>query len=186
MIGSMGVIALAAHQVALTCTSVSFMIPLGVAMAITVRMGEAAGASGENGGRDRLRKILLGGWMYGLVFAAISMFVFVCYGAWLAEHIVSEPAVVDLAVGLLVIAGLFQFVDGSQVISSSALRGMGDVKVPAWMGAFSYWVVGVPVGASMAFLHNQGAHGVWWGLAVGLGTAAVLLGVRAWRMAGRG
>ena len=185
MIGTMGVIALAAHQVTLTCASVSFMIPLGVAMAITVRMGEAAGASGENSVRHRLRKILLGGWMYGLLFAAVSMVVFVYYGWWLAGHIVTESSVVELSIGLLVIAGVFQFVDGSQVISSSALRGMGDVKVPATMGVFSYWVVGVPVGAYMAFVQGEGAHGVWWGLALGLAVAAVLLGARAWRMAGK-
>lgn len=182
MIGTLGVVALAAHQVALTCASVSFMVPLGVAMAITVRMGEA---SGEPMGHRRLRRMLVGGWMYGLIFSGISMAVFILYGQWLAEHIVAEPAVVDLAVGLLVIAGVFQLVDGSQVISSSALRGMGDVVVPAWLGIFAYWAVAVPSGAYMAFVHGSGAHGVWWGLALGLGMAALLLGVRAWRMAGR-
>jgi MATE family multidrug resistance protein len=123
--------------------------------------------------------------MYGLIFSGISMAVFILHGQWLAEHIVADPAVVDLAVGLLVIAGVFQLVDGSQVISSSALRGMGDVVVPAWLGIFAYWGVAVPSGAYMAFGYGAGAHGVWWGLAFGLGMAALLLGVRAWRMAGR-
>lgn len=182
MIGTIGVMALAAHQVALTCASVSFMVPLGVAMAVTVRMGEASGESLKDG---RLRRILLGGWMYGLIFSGISMAVFILYGEWLTVGIVDDPAVLELAVGLLVIAGVFQLVDGSQVISSSALRGMGDVVVPAWLGVFSYWVVAVPAGAYMAFVHGSGAHGVWWGLAFGLGIAAVLLGGRAWRMAGR-
>jgi MATE family multidrug resistance protein len=182
MIGTLGVVALAAHQVALTCASVSFMVPLGVAMAITVRMGEASGEVMKGG---RLRRILLGGWMYGLVFSGVSMAVFIIYGEWLAVKIVDDPAVVELAVGLLMIAGVFQVVDGSQVISSSALRGMGDVIVPAWLGIFAYWGVAVPSGAYMAFVHGSGAHGVWWGLAFGLGMAALLLGVRAWRMAGR-
>ncbi len=186
MIGSMGVVALAAHQVALTCTSVSFMVPLGVAMAVTVRMGEASGASDRQQGIPVLRWILLGGWMFGVFFAVVSMAVFVFFGQWLAVHIVADPEVVKLATGLLVIAGVFQLVDGSQVISSSALRGMGDVKVPAMQGIFSYWVVAVPAGYYLAFSHGVGAYGVWWGLALGLGMAAVLLGMRAWRMAGRG
>lgn len=187
MIGSIGVISLAAHQVALTCTSTAFMIPLGVALALTVRMGEASGAAnGANGtGRARLHQILLGGWMYGLIFAGISMWIFITWGQWLASHIVADPEVIKLASGLLVIAGIFQLVDGSQVISSSALRGMGDVTVPAWLGVFAYWVVAVPCGAYLAFSRDWGAHGVWWGLALGLGTASLMLGVRAWRIAGR-
>lgn len=185
MIGTLGVVALAAHQVALTCASVSFMVPLGVAMAVTVRMGEASGGAGKSGAYVRLRKILLGGWAYGLLFTGVSMTVFILSGRWLAEQIVMDPEVIHLATGLLVIAGVFQLVDGSQVISSSALRGMGDVVVPAWLGIFAYWGVAVPLSAYLAFSQGGGAYGVWWGLALGLGTAALLLGVRAWRMAGR-
>lgn len=185
MVGSIGVVALAAHQVALTCTSTSFMIPLGVAMAITVRMGEASGASFGSYGRDRLRTILLSGWAYGLIFTGASMFLFITCGEWFARRIVLEPEVIKLSTGLLVIAGVFQLVDGSQVISSSALRGMGDVKVPAWMGIFSYWAVAVPCSAYLAFGANMGAEGVWWGLAVGLSTAAVMMGFRAWSIASR-
>jgi len=181
MIGSIGVVALAAHQVALTCASTSFMIPLGVAMAITVRIGEVAGEGHDSG---KLRRILTGGWAYGLLFTGASMVVFIFYGHWLASQIVTESEVIVLAAKLLVIAGIFQLVDGSQVISSSALRGMGDVKIPAWLGAFSYWGVAVPAGAWLAFGQDQGAEGVWWGLAFGLGTAAFLLGIRAWKKAG--
>jgi MATE family multidrug resistance protein len=180
MIGSMGVIALAAHQVALTCASTSFMIPLGVAMAVTVRMGEAAGG----GSTARQRTILLGGWIYGLIFTGMSMVVFLVFGEWIAARIVTDPEVIKLAAGLLVIAGLFQFVDGSQVISSSGLRGLGDVKIPAWLGIFAYWGVAIPSGAYLAFSRDLGAYGVWWGLALGLGTAALTLGTRAWWMAG--
>lgn len=185
MIGTLGVVALAAHQVALTCASVSFMVPLGVAMAITVRMGEASGGADEQEGKLRLRKILLGGWGYGILFTGVSMTVFILCGRWLAQQIVMDPEVVHLAAGLLVIAGIFQLVDGSQVISSSALRGMGDVVIPAWLGIFSYWCVAVPLSAYLAFSQGSGAYGVWWGLALGLGTAALLLGVRAWRIAGK-
>ena len=113
------------------------------------------------------------------------MGLFIVYGDWVAGLIVADPSVVKLAASLLVIAGIFQIVDGGQVISSSALRGMGDVKVPAWLGVFSYWGIAVPLGAYLAFAQDQGATGVWWGLAFGLSAAAILLGVRAWKMAGR-
>jgi len=185
MIGSMGVIPLAAHQVAWICVSSSFMVPLGVAMALTVRMGEVSGVVDGEYGRAKLRKILLGGWMYGLIVTGISMGLFIVYGDWVAGLIVADPGVVKLAASLLVIAGIFQIVDGGQVISSSALRGMGDVKVPAWLGIFAYWGIAVPLGAYLAFVQDQGATGVWWGLAFGLSAAAILLGVRAWKMAGR-
>ncbi len=185
MVGSMGVVPLAAHQVAWMCVSSSFMIPLGVAMALMVRMGEVSGAFKGAQARTKLRQILLGGWMYGLLVTGISMGVFIYYGDWLASLIVQEPEVVKLAASLLVIAGIFQIGDGGQVISSSALRGMGDVKIPAWMGVFSYWVLAVPLGAYWAFVQGQGATGVWWGLAFGLSLAAILLGWRAWKMAGR-
>lgn len=185
MIGSIGVVALAAHQVALTCASTSFMVPLGVSMAVTVRTGEAAGASGAAERITRLRRVLTGGWAYGLLFTGVSMLVFIFCGRWLAVRFVTEPEVIDLAAGLLVIAGVFQLVDGVQVISSAALRGMEDVKVPAWLGAFSYWGVAVPSGAWLAFQKSHGARGVWWGLAFGLATAALVLGARAWSMSGR-
>lgn len=179
MVGSLGVVSLAAHQVALTCASTSFMVPLGIAMAVTVRMGEASG----NGGGGRLRPILLGGWVYGVIFTGMSMVVFIVYGRLIATWIVTEVAVIELAAKLLVIAGIFQVVDGGQVISSSALRGLGDVRTPAWLGVFSYWGVAVPVGAWLAFSRDMGARGVWWGLAFGLGVAALTLGTRAWVMA---
>jgi MATE family multidrug resistance protein len=185
MIGSMGVVALAAHQVAWICVSTSFMIPLGVAMALTVRMGEASGSYSGVERRVKLRQILLGGGMFGFLVTGVSMGVFIVFGQWLASHIVSEPDVIQLAAGLLVIAGFFQIVDGFQVIFSSALRGMGDVKVPAWLGVFAYWGIAVPLGAYLGFVRGDGASGVWWGLAFGLVAAAWLLGARAWKMSGR-
>ncbi|MCP5538061.1 MAG: MATE family efflux transporter [Akkermansiaceae bacterium] len=180
MIGTIGVAALAAHQVALTCASTSFMVPLGIAMALTVRMGEASGG----GGATRQRTILLGGWAYGLLFTGMSMLAFLLFGRWIASQIVNDIEVIELATGLLLIAGVFQIFDGSQVISSSALRGMGDVRIPASLGILAYWVVAIPAGAYLAFSYGLGARGVWWGLALGLGVAALTLGIRVWRVAG--
>jgi len=197
MIGHLGAVALAAHQVAWICNSTSFMVPLGVAMAITVRMGEASGGSAyhmTNHSKKqrahlirtaRLRRILISGWMYGLIFSGISMYIFISSGKWLAQHIVDDSNVIELATKLLIIVGMFQIGDGVQVISSSALRGMGDVKIPAIMGIFAYWCIAVPLAAYLCFALDYNAQGVWLGLAVGFVAAAIALGLRAWWMTKR-
>ncbi len=178
MIGTLGVEPLAAHQVAITCAATAFMVPLGIAMATTVRVGEIAGA----GEQPRLRRVLAGSWLFALVFMSASMALFLLGGRPLAACFVSEVEVIDKAAMLLVVAGLFQLFDGLQVVSVSALRGVNDVTRPAWMAAFSYWVVALPLGWLLGLHWNWGATGVWTGLAFGLAVAALLLGRRAWRL----
>ena len=178
MIGTLGVIPLAAHQVALTCSATSFMLPLGVAMATTVRVGELAGA----GKWERLRRVLLGSWLFALCFMSISMGVFLWFGQGLAAQFVDDEVVVRLAATLLVVAGFFQLVDGIQVVSVAALRGVDDVNVPAGLAAFSYWGLALPLGWYVGLQLGYGAVGIWAAMAVGLAVAAVLLGGRAWRM----
>jgi MATE family multidrug resistance protein len=92
--------------------------------------------------------------------------------------------VISLAASLLVIVGVFQLVDSLQVVSSAMLRGLHDARVPAVMGFASYWFVGLPVGAGLAFGLGFGATGVWWGLAAGLFVACVTLSPRLWRSTG--
>jgi len=180
MIGTLGVIPLAAHQVALTCAATSFMVPLGVAMATTVRVGEIVGAQE----RHRLRRVLLGSWLFGLLFMSVSMTVFLVFGRPLAAMFVEDPAVIKLAATLLIVAGLFQLFDGIQVISAAALRGMDDVKVPAALAAFSYWGIALPFGWYVGLHLGYGAVGIWATMSVGLALAAALLGGRAWRLLG--
>lgn len=174
MMGWIGVVALASHQIALTCASTTFMFPLGLAIAATVRVGQVVGA-GES---HRIRPIAFG----SLGMAAVLMSVFaVCFilGApYIATWFVADPEVIALTATLLVIAGFFQIFDGVHVVSMGALRGMADVRIPFLLALICYWVVTIPVAATFAFGLNQGASGIWRGLAVGLAVAAVMLLVR--------
>lgn len=176
MIGSLGKDALASHQIAISCAGTAFMIPLGLSMALTVRIGEAWGAKSQ----WRLRSIVVSGWGLGLVFVIISASVFLLFNHEMAGWFVQEPAARQLAASLLVVTAAFQFSDSMQVLSAGSLRGLDDVRIPAWMAFGAYWVIAIPLGWLLAFRFDWGVPGVWWGITVGLCLAAVALGVRLW------
>jgi multidrug resistance protein, MATE family len=176
LIGTLGTVPLAAHQVAITCAAAAFMVPLGVAMAMTVRIGALVGAEAW----ERMHRVLVGGWLFGAGFMALSMICFLGAGEWLARTFVADQEVIALAVKLLVVAGVFQLFDGMQVVSAGALRGRGDVRVPALLTLIAYWAIALPLGAWLALKASYGAVGMWTGLAAGLAVAALVLGRRAW------
>ncbi|OYV03827.1 MAG: MATE family efflux transporter, partial [Verrucomicrobiales bacterium VVV1] len=130
LVGHFGTVALAAHQVALSCAATAFMIPLGLSMALTVHIGEAQGA----GDRSRLRAIVLAGWFLATGFAVITAALFLIFGGALSHLFVEDAGVISLSASLLVVVGVFQVFDGMQVASSSMLRGLHDVRLPAEMG----------------------------------------------------
>ena len=156
----------------------TFMVPLGLSMALTVQIGEAKGA----GKFERMRPIVLSGWLMGLVVSLFFVGVFLIFDEDLASSFVSEVEPMKIIVGLLWIAAIFQVSDHSQILSSGVLRGMDDVKIPALIMFASHWLLGVPFGIYLAFFCGVGTAGVWWGLSVGLIMAASLLGSRAWKM----
>jgi len=176
IMGRFGAEAMAAHQIAITMAATAFMLPLGLSMALTVRMGEAYGA----GETARLRVIAVSGWLLGAGYSLLGAAVFLGFGKFLASLFISEPGVIELAGALLVIVGIFQLFDSLQVVSSAMLRGLRDAKVPALMGFAAYWLVGLPVSAGLAFWYHMGAIGVWWGLAAGLFSACITLVPRLW------
>ncbi len=176
IMGRFGPTAMAAHQIAITLAATAFMLPLGLSMALTVRMGEAHGA-GETG---RLRPIAVSGWLLATGYAMLAAMVFLIFGKWMASLFIDAPEVIALTASLLVIVGVFQLVDSLQVISSAMLRGLRDARIPALMGFVAYWLVGLPVGAGLAFHFRMEAIGVWWGLAAGLFVACITLGPRLW------
>lgn len=180
LVGSLGVVPMAAHQITMTCASATFMIPLGIAMAVTVRVGELTGS----GAFHRRRAVALGGWVFGWMTSLLSMIAFLEWGRELAGSFVKDAAVVTVAVPLLVVAGFFQMGDATQVIAAGALRGVHDVRIPAFMACGIYWGVALPLSWIVGFPMGHGAWGVWIGLAAGLGVAGVVLGGRAWRMLG--
>lgn len=176
--GFFGPVSMAGHQIAITLAGTAFMIPLGLSMALTVRIGTADGA----GERDRLRPIMFSGWLLVAGNGLLVGSAFMVFGGWLASLFTSDPEVISLSASLLVIVGVFQVVDGLQVASSSMLRGLHDARMPALIGLISYWCIGLPVSGGLAFTLGMGACGVWWGLAVGLGVACITLGPRLWKL----
>lgn len=178
MMGRFGTTAMAAHQVALMCAATAFMIPLGLSMALSVRISAAAGA----GEKERLRPITVSGWWIGAIYSLFGALVFALLGGWMASFFTEEQPVIRLAASLLIVVGVFQLFDSIQVASASMLRGLRDARIPALIGFFSYWMIGLPVAVLLSVKFNFGAIGVWWGLAAGLVVACIMLGPRLWKM----
>lgn len=171
MMGWISISALAAHQIALTCAATTFMVPLGLGMAVTVRVGQAVGARQF----QRVRPIAFGGLGMALGVMTCTALGFILFARPLAALFISDPSVLPLAASLLVIAGIFQIVDGVQIVAMNALRGLSDVRVPMGIAIFSYWCVALPVSHTLAFHAESGPAGIWTGLAFGLLVAAAAL-----------
>lgn len=180
MMGWLGVVPMAAHQIAITCAATTFMVPLGLSQAVCVRVGHA------RGGRqwERLRPIVFGGLGMAVAFMSLFVVVFIAFGSVIAGWFVSDQAVVRLAAQLLLVAGIFQIFDGIQVVSAGALRAFEDTRLPLGIGVFSYWLIALPVSWLAGFHFGLGARGVWIGFVVGLAAAAGFLFARLlWRLA---
>ncbi|TAL86107.1 MAG: MATE family efflux transporter [Rhodanobacter sp.] len=179
IISTLGEDVIASHQVAINIASLFFMIPLGMAMAITVRVGNAVGRGDERG----VRYAGFCGIGLTLVTQLFSAALMLSMPHAIASLYTHDPRVITLAAQLIMLAGLFQFSDGIQVASNGALRGLKDTRVPMLITLFAYWVIGMPVGWWLTFRHGMGASGMWLGLTAGLSVAAVMLFVRFWRSA---
>lgn len=169
--GKLGAVAVAGHQIAMTMSSMTFMVPLGVAQATSVRVGNALGRG------DRVAACL-SGWS-GIALSAAFMS---CSAVMLwslpgpIAHIFShDPAVVGIGVSLLAIAAVYQFFDGVQVTAIGALRGSGDTRTAMIADLLGWWVLSLPLGASLCFGLGWGVRGLWIGLSLGLITIAGVL-----------
>ncbi|MBA4135915.1 MAG: MATE family efflux transporter [Opitutus sp.] len=180
MMGWIGTVPLAAHQIALSCAAFTFMFPLGLSSAVAVRLSKTVG----EGRTAALRPIGFGA--LGASFVIMSCFglLFAFAGGLLARGFTPEADVVALATQLLVVAGIFQIFDGGQVVGAGVLRGLHDVKVPTVITFVAYWIFALPGGYLLAFHTPLGSVGVWAGLAAGLACAAALLGWRFHRLTG--
>lgn len=174
MMGWLGTVPLAAHQIALSCAGFTFMFPLGISIAVAVRIGRTVG----EGRHEALRPIGFGALGSGILLMLGFALIFALTGHWLALGFTPEADVAALAARLLVVAAVFQIFDGGQVIGAAALRGLADVRVPMGITFVAYWVIALPLAYLLGVRGSFGALGIWLGLAAGLASAALLLGWR--------
>ncbi len=174
LMGWLGAASLAAHQIAISYAALTFMFPLGIAIAVSVRVSQAVGAQEWS----RVRPIGFGG--VGMAMVVMGLFAagFLLLRVPLVGFFVRDAATAALAAQLLAVAGIFQVFDGVQVVSMGALRGLSDVKVPTLISFVSYWVVALPLCYGLGIVGKSHALGVWWGLAFGLAFAGALLATR--------
>lgn len=173
-IGAFGPTAASAHAVAINVASTTFMLPLGIGMATTVRVGNAVGR------RDPHGVAWAGAAGFALVLATqlVSATALFAFPERIAAVYTADAEVVGLAVSLLGLAAIFQFSDGIQALFNGALRGLEDTLVPAVITCVSYWAIGMSLGWWMGRELGQGPAGFWKGFIAGLTAAAVLLGLR--------
>lgn len=177
--GWLGTDVLAGHAIALQLASIAFMVPLGLSMATTVRVGLAAGrrdpaAVGVAGWTSLALGIGFMGCMALLFLTAPDLLI----SAFLEPTEEQNRAAFAFAVSFLGVAALFQLVDGAQVVSAAALRGLGDTAVPMVVAITGYWLIGMPIAYIAAFIFDLHGLGVWYGLAFGLAFVAVVLTTR--------
>ena len=181
LMGGLGTIEIAAHQVAINLASLTFMVPLGVASASAVRVGHAVGRADDHGARRAAASAMV----CGAGFMACTALLFLALPRALAGVYTSDVQVVALAAALIPIAGVFQIFDGVQVVSSGILRGLGDTRAPMVINVLGFWLVGMPVSLGLAFPLALGPRGLWWGLVAGLAAVAALLLLRISRRLSR-
>ncbi|MDX1569150.1 MAG: MATE family efflux transporter [Xanthomonadales bacterium] len=174
LMGSLGTVEVAGHQVALNFAALMFMIPLGVTFAITIRVGNAAGR--RDWAEVRFRG--LSGMKLILGTQAVSAMIMFLFPAAIASIYTANIAVQDVAIQLLFYAAIFQFSDGAQVAAAGALRGIKDTRIPLLLMVVAYWIVGIPLSYYLGIKLGGRGAGIWIGLIVGLTIAA---GALLWR-----
>jgi MATE family multidrug resistance protein len=179
LIGVIGTAQLAAHQIALQCASVTFMVPLGLAQAATVRVGLAAGAGdGQGVLRAGVAALVMGG-VFMLAMAVVMWTApRAIVGLFIDAGAAANAPVVHAAVTFLAVAAVFQIFDGGQVIGAGALRGLKDTRWPMAIAGLAYWIVGIGLATGLGFWAGWGGLGVWIGLAAALAVAALLMVTR--------
>lgn len=174
LVGRMGVVPLAGHQIAINLASLSFMVPLGIGGAAATRVGNAIGR-GDMPAARRAAAVCL-------VLGAITMSAFAVLFAFFPEplaHLYTrDPAVIAMVALLLPIAAAFQIFDGIQTVGAGILRGAADTTFPAALAFVGFWLIGLPAGWYLAYGAGQGAAGLWWGMNVGLAAVSLFLVVR--------
>ena len=181
LIARLGAVPLASHQIALNTVAFTYMVPLGIASAAAVRVGQAIGrcdpkAAGDAGGTA----IFLGAAFMTCASAALLLF-----PRWIARMYTPDETVIHSTILLLAAGAAFQLFDGIQTVATGALRGAGDTRTPMFCHFTAYWIIGLPLGAWLCFRRGWGAFGLWAGLSLALILIGIVL-LFAWRRTVRG
>lgn len=177
LMAGFGDVPVAAHQIAINVAAVAFMVPMGLGLATTARVGRFAGAGDW-------RRVQLSGWLavtMSMGFAACSALLMWLAPAWIVGLYTDDQRVLELGAHFLLWAAVFQLFDGTQATASGALRGLKDTRMPMFITMLAYWGIGLPLGAYAAFSMGVGPLGLWWGLLAGLLCASLGLNLRWWR-----
>ena len=175
--GWLGTDSLGAHQVALSLASFTFMVPLGLGITGTIRVGQAVGKKDFS----KAYRAATISFILGTLFMSISAVIFAVFPRQLAFLFTTDVGVIAMAIWLLRIAAIFQILDALQVIGTGCLRGVGDTKSPFWANFVAHWLFGLPVGYYLAFGLEWGAPGLWVGLTLGLLGVAVVLPLKFYK-----
>ena len=176
---SLGEVPAGAHQIALHCSTLTFMVAVGFGGAASARVGYSVGHDGGATVRVAGNAALL---LVVLTMAVTALIFLLLNDPLAALFSPDDPEVRGLAASLITIAGLYQIFDGLQVVAAGALRGAGDVRLPFVITALGYWGIGLPTAALLAFEADLGARGLWYGLTAGLGVTGLALVLRFWRL----
>ena len=178
LMGRLGIVEVAAHQVAINFAALAFMIPLGIATATTIRVGHALGEG--NGAQAGFRG------MTGITSAGMCMLfsagIMLLFPELIVAIYTDDQSVRELAVELLFMAAIFQLSDGIQIAANGALRGMKDTFYPLLITLVVYWMFGLPLSYYLGFSRDFGAQGLWMGLVASLTMAAIWLVIRFRRL----
>lgn len=174
LIGTIGAVEQAAHQVAINLASVTYMMASGIASAATIKTGNNFG----KGNFSDLRKSAIASYHVILLFMTVTAGLFILANNFLPYIYTEDVAVINIAAQLLIIAGFFQLFDGTQVVGLGVLRGIGDVNIPTLITFIAYWIIGIPLGYLLGIVLGFGVNGIWYGLTFGLLTASTLLFLR--------
>lgn len=171
LIGTIGAVEQAAHQVAINLAAVTYMMASGIASAATIKTGNNFGKKNFSD----LRHAAIASYHVILLFMSITALLFIVANNFLPYIYTEDMAVINIAAQLLIIAGFFQLFDGTQVVGLGVLRGIGDVNIPTLITFIAYWVIGIPLGYLLGIVLGLGVNGIWYGLTFGLLTASTLL-----------
>ena len=169
--GRLAPASLAAHQIGINIVSFTFMVPLGIASAGAVRVGQAVGRHDRVGAARS-------GWtalLFGTFFMSCAAATFLLFPRRLVSAFSPDAAVIETGVALLFVGAIFQLFDGVQGVATGVLRGLGDTRTPMLWNLAAHWFIGLPLGYALCFVAGYGVIGLWWGLSTGLIICGVAL-----------